>query len=147
MPAPDLIADLAALLVVASITAIVSRALGQPEILGYLVAGLIVGPHVPLPVFADPEHARSLADLGVVLVVFVVGLELRLRRVMAVLPTAGATALFQVAVRIAAGYGLGLAPGRPALAALVLGAALSISSTMVDTRPCSRFAAKIPCRA
>lgn len=134
MPAPDLIADLALLLLTASVTGVLCRALKQPAVLGYLVAGLIVGPYLPLPVFANSEHARSLADLGVVLVMFVVGLDLRLQRVVAVLPTAGATALLQVAVVVGAGFGLGLAVGLTHSGALFLGAALSISSTMVVSK-------------
>lgn len=116
MHAPGFLADLAVVLLVASATAMLSRALGQPTVLGYLVAGLIVGPYLPIPVFADPGRTHALSELGVVLVMFIVGLELRLKRLVAVLPTAGVNTVgegvggygeMEVAVGVDARGGLG----------------------------------------
>ena len=63
-----LIEDLAVVSVVAAITGMLTRRMGQPSILGYLLAGLIVGPNIPIPLFADPHRMKELAEIGVVLV-------------------------------------------------------------------------------
>ncbi|MCA9542975.1 MAG: cation:proton antiporter [Myxococcales bacterium] len=134
MHAPPILFDLAAVLGTAAALALLGRRLGQPPVLGYLLAGLIVGPNLPVPVFADPERTRALAELGVVLVMFVVGLELRLKRLAAVLPTAGATALFEVACLVAAGFAVGRLLGWTTEGALFLGASIAIASTMVVSK-------------
>lgn len=134
MHGSDLIADFAIVLVVASVTGLVFRALRQPTVLGYLFAGLIVGPYIPIPVFADPERTHALSELGVVLVMFVVGLELRIKRLVEVLPTAGATALIEVAALFGAGFGVARALGWDPKAAIFLGASVAISSTMVVSK-------------
>ena len=97
---PSFVSDLAIVLLVASITGILARRLGQPTILAYLLAGLIVGPSIPIPVFADAERTLVLSEFGVVLVMFSVGLELRLKKLMAVLPVAGVTALSEAGVLV-----------------------------------------------
>ena len=60
--------DLAIVTVVAALVGMLMRRLGQPSILGYLLAGLIVGPYIPIPLFADPHRIEELAEVGVVLV-------------------------------------------------------------------------------
>ena len=131
--APTFITDIAMVAGVAAGTGMLARALGQPTILGYLAAGLIVGPSIPIPLFADPERIAALAEFGVVLVMFAVGLEFRVRRLLRVLPTSGFTALVQVAFLAWVGFSLGTAFGWGTTGAAVLGAALAISSTMVVT--------------
>lgn len=134
MHAPGFLADLAVVLLVASATAMLSRALGQPSVLGYLAAGLIVGPYLPIPVFADPGRTHALSELGVVLVMFIVGLELRLKRLVAVLPTAGVSTVVEVATLLGAGYGIGRLLGWTPQAAVFLGASICIASTMVVSK-------------
>ena len=134
MHAPSFVADLAVVLLVASGTAMLFRALGQSSVLGYLVAGLIVGPYIPIPVFADAERTHALSELGVVLVMFVVGLELRVRRLLAVLPTAGVTAIVEVASLMGCGYAIGRAIGWDVTASVFLGASIGISSTMLVSK-------------
>src|SRR5687767_2868723 len=58
----------------------VSRRLHQPVVLGYIVAGLVVGPHVPVPLVADPQIVHTLSELGVILLMFSLGLELSVRK-------------------------------------------------------------------
>lgn len=65
--------DLALVLCVAAVTSVLFRGLHQPVVLGYLLAGLIVGPHVPIPLFADLGRIHTLSELGVILVMFSVG--------------------------------------------------------------------------
>ena len=99
--------DLATVLGVAGLTAVVARAMGQSAIVGYLAAGFIVGPYIPLPVFADPERVRALASFGVVLVMFAVGLEFSFGRLARLLPRAGLPALFQMGSLAFLGSALG----------------------------------------
>jgi len=73
---PQLIVDLAIVRGVAALTTLVCRRLKQPAVLGYLLAGLIVGPHVPVPLVADLANVQTMAELGVILVLFSVGLDL-----------------------------------------------------------------------
>lgn len=134
MHAPTLVADLATVLLVASFTGLVFRKLGQPSVLGYLLAGLIVGPYIPIPIFADPERIHALSEVGVVLVMFVVGLELRLERLARVLPTAGPMTLIEVTALLGTGYGIGHALGWDTKAAIFLGASIAISSTMLVSK-------------
>ena len=88
------LADLALVLCVAAVTTVVFRRLRQPVVLGYLLAGVIVGPHTdtPLFLFADQANLEVLSELGVILVMFAIGLEFSLRRLVAVLPRAGPVA-------------------------------------------------------
>ena len=71
---------LAITLCVAAVTTIVCQRLRQPVVLGYMLAGLIVGPHVPLPLVADRNVVHTLSELGVILLMFSLGLEFRLRK-------------------------------------------------------------------
>lgn len=134
------LADLALVLCIAAPTALLFRALRQPPILGYLLAGLVVGPHTPIPLFAVPEQVEALSEFGVVLVMFSVGLEFTLGRFIKVLPTSGLMAVVQISTLAWAGYGLGSLFGWGPVPSLFLAASLAISSTMVvakvfDDRP------------
>ncbi|PRQ03063.1 Inner membrane protein YbaL [Enhygromyxa salina] len=126
-----LIIDLALVTGVAAVTAMIARRLGQPSILGYLLAGLIVGPYIPIPLFADPERMAALAEVGVVLVMFAVGLEFRIRRLAEILPVSGLTAIVQIGALAWAGHTVGSVLGWSSAASISLGATLAISSTMV----------------
>ncbi len=131
---PTFVADLATVLLVASFTGLLFRKLGQPSVLGYLLAGLIVGPYIPIPIFADPERIHALSEVGVVLVMFVVGLELRLERLARVLPTAGPMTLVEVTALLGTGFGIGRLFGWDTKAAVFLGASIAISSTMLVSK-------------
>lgn len=126
-----LLGDLGIVLVVAAITGIIARRLGQPSVLGYLLAGLIVGPYIPVPLFADPHRMEELAEVGVVLVLLAVGLEFRVRRLLEILPVSGITAVIQMSVLAWAGYTAGNLLGWSTEASVALAACLAISSTMV----------------
>lgn len=133
-PHASLVTDLALVLGVAALTGPVLRWLRQPPILGYLFAGLIVGPYLPLPLFANEARIREISELGVVLVMFAVGLEFSLRRVAEVLPLAGLVAVIQIGGMFWAGHLVGTALGLSSVGAVFLGASVSISSTMVVTK-------------
>ena len=126
--------DLGLVLVVASLASILFRLLRLPTLLGYLVTGLAVGPYIPIPIFADLARIEALAEFGVVLVMFSVGLEFSLKRLATVLPKAGAGAVIQMSGLALGGFGFGRLVGFSSVESVFLGAALSVSSTMVVAR-------------
>lgn len=128
------VADLAVVLGVAAITGFLFSRFKQPSILGYLLAGLIVGPYIPIPFFADPARVRALSEFGVVLVMFSVGLEFRLTKFLTVLPVSGATGVLEIAALFVAGYYLALGLGWYEVRALFLGACICVSSTMAVSK-------------
>ena len=132
--ASPLVADFAVVLGVATVTGALARRLKQPPVLGYLLAGLIVGPYIPIPLFADVERVREMSELGVVLVMFTVGLEFSLSRAAQVLPTAGLAAAVQISGLFWAGNLVGVALGLSTPGQVVMGAGLCVSSTMVVTK-------------
>lgn len=131
---PSFVQDLAVVLGVAGVTAGLARRLGQSPIVGYLAAGFLVGPHIPVPLFADQARVQGLAEFGVVLVMFAVGLEFRFARLLALLPRAGLTASVQIGALGLLGVLVGERLGFDGLEQVFLGAGLAISSTMVVTR-------------
>jgi len=119
---------------VAAIAGLVFRLLRQPSILGYLFTGLIVGPNLPFPLFADLERVHALSEFGVVLVMFAVGLEFRMRKFIAVLPVAGVTALVEMGALATVGYFVGRLLGWTEIVSIFLGACICISSTMAVSK-------------
>lgn len=93
--AHELLRSLTIVFAAAALTAVVFQRLRQPVVLGYIVAGLIVGPHVPIPLVADRGIVRALSELGVILLMFSLGLEFSLSKLSRVGPTAGFTAVVQ----------------------------------------------------
>src|SRR5690606_5957805 len=100
---------------------------------GYLLAGVLVGPFTPGFV-ADMALANELAELGVMLLMFGVGLHFSLRDLLSVKNIAVPGAMIQIAVATALGLGLALSLGWSVAAGLVFGLALSVASTVVLLR-------------
>ena len=128
---PRLILDLAAVLGVAAVITLLFRRLRQPAVLGYMLAGLIVGPHVPIPLVADPENVQTLAELGVVLLMFSVGLEFDFRKLLDKGPVAMVQGAFQLGCGTWLGFLAGRALGWGVTTSAFMGASLAISSTMI----------------
>jgi monovalent cation:H+ antiporter-2, CPA2 family len=126
--------DLALVLSVAAVVTILFRLLRQPIVLGYLLAGVILGPNIPIPLFADQDRIRTLAELGVILVMFSIGLEFSIRRLLAILPTSGLTGAIQLSGMFWLGYGVGQIFGWSGEESLFAGAMVAISSTMIVAR-------------
>src|SRR5512145_2050761 len=103
----DFLQALTIVLCTAGVTTVVFQRLRQPVVLGYILAGLIVGPHVPVPVVADEGIVRTLSELGVILLMFSLGLEFSLGKLARVGPVAGFTAVFQCGVMAWLGFLLG----------------------------------------
>jgi CPA2 family monovalent cation:H+ antiporter-2 len=102
-------------------------------LVGYLLAGVLVGPHTPGFV-ADQELANELAEIGVILLMFGVGLHFSLEDLWSVRAIAIPGAIAQMAVATVLGLGLAHYLGWPAGAGLVFGLALSVASTVVLLR-------------
>src|SRR6266571_267052 len=129
--AHEFLKSLTIVLGVAAVTTVVFQRLRQPVVLGYIIAGLIVGPHVPIPLVADPVVVQTLSELGVILLLFSLGLEFSLRRLAEVGPTAGLTALLETSFMIWLGFTIGRLLGWTGLESLFAGAVIAISSTTI----------------
>jgi CPA2 family monovalent cation:H+ antiporter-2 len=124
------ILDLGVAIGMALLFGVVAVRLRQPAILGYLIAGIFIGPFTPGFV-GDAEAISELADLGVVLLLFALGIEFTLRELRIVARVAVPGALLQIAIISAVGAALAIVLGIDVKPALVIGACLSISSTLV----------------
>jgi monovalent cation:H+ antiporter-2, CPA2 family len=123
--------DLAMVLCVAAVTTIIFQKIRQPVVVGYLIAGMIVGPNLPIPLLADSERIHTLSELGVILLMFALGLEFSIRKLIRLGPTSGFITAVQVGVMIWLGYVCGRAMGWTRLESIFTGAILSISSTTI----------------
>ena len=124
--------DLAVVMVVAGLVTILFHRLRQPLVLGYIVAGVIVGPHtLPFPLIKDEQSIHTLAELGVVFLMFSLGLDFSLRKLRKVGATAVIAAALQILLMIGAGYEIGRGFGWNSMDCIFLGAMLSISSTTI----------------
>src|SRR4029434_4744258 len=124
--------DLAIVMSVAALATILFRQLKQPVVLGYILAGLIIGPHTPpFSLIADEHAIETLAELGIIFLMFSLGLEFSLRKLKQVGATAFIGATLAILVMLCAGYSLGQAFGWSSIDSIFLGAILSISSTTI----------------
>jgi monovalent cation:H+ antiporter-2, CPA2 family len=103
--------DLALVLCVGAVSTVVFQALRQPIVVGYLVAGVIVGPYLPIPLFANYDRIHMLSELGVILLMFALGLEFSIRKLIRLGPTSGFIMLIQVGLMLWLGYMCGQALG------------------------------------
>jgi monovalent cation:H+ antiporter-2, CPA2 family len=125
-----LISTIVAGLVLAFILGAVAHRLKLPPLVGYLVAGILVGPSTP-GFIADQRLASQLAEIGVVLLMFGVGLHFSLGDLLKVRAIAIPGAIAQMGVATLLGCGLGVAVGWSVAGSLVFGLALSVASTVV----------------
>ena len=131
----EFIHDLAIIMLTAGVVTVVFHLLRQPVVLGYIVAGVLIGPHTPpYSLVTDEETIRTLAELGVVFLLFSLGLEFALRHLRQVGATALVAAIAGIVTMLWLGYEIGLAFDWRAMDALFLGAMLSISSTTITIK-------------
>lgn len=123
--------ELVIVLGTAAVATLLFGLLRLPAVLGYIVAGLVIGPHVSVPLVADAHLVHTLSELGVILLMFALGLELRLSTLARVGVGAGLTAVFEVGLVLTAGALVAGALGFGAGEAVFAGACLAISSTML----------------
>lgn len=132
MESASFLQDMAVVLLAAGSAALVFHRLRQPRALGYILAGLLLGPHAPpFSLIADETTIRTLADLGVIFLMFSVGLEFNLRRLRKVGATATVTAFLDVSCMVCLGFALGRAMGWSTVESLFLGGILCDSSTTI----------------
>lgn len=124
--------DLAVVMIVAGIVTIIFHRLKQPVVLGYIIAGVIIGPHTPpFPLIHDRETIDTLAELGVILLMFSLGLEFSLRKLKQVGAPAFIAALLEILLLFGVGHEIGRLFGWSQMDCIFLGAMLSMSSTTV----------------
>ena len=127
----DLLQNLAIVLGVAAVISLLFQKLKQPVVLGYLLAGMIIGPHVPIPLVANSDTVHTLSEIGVIFLMFSLGLDFRIRRLLKSLPTAGVICAIECTLMLWFGYTVGRAFGWPPLESVYAGAIVAISSTTI----------------
>ncbi|WP_031461425.1 cation:proton antiporter domain-containing protein [Chloroflexus sp. MS-G] len=129
----SLLANLAIALVVAFVGGLLARQIGLPTIVGYLLAGMAIGPFTPGFV-GDVEDIRQLAEIGVIFLMFGVGLHFSLKDLWDVRQVALPGAMLQMAIATGLGFALSQLWGWAPLSGLMLGLSISIASTVVLLR-------------
>lgn len=129
---PTIITDLAMILLVAGVTTILFKKINQPLVLGYIIAGFITGPNfVFFPTIADKVNVQAWSEIGVIFLLFALGLEFSFYK----LKKVGSTAFVSTAVIIVSmlfvGYGVGQLLGWSHMDSIFLGGMLSMSSTAI----------------
>lgn len=122
---------LAVVLCVAAVTTVLFQRLKQPVVLGYLLAGMVVGPYIPIPIHAESHTVEALAELGVILLMFSLGIEFSLTKLLRIGTTAGFVAIVQCSLMLWLGYVIGQAFGWSHLESIFAGAVVAISSTTI----------------
>jgi CPA2 family monovalent cation:H+ antiporter-2 len=128
----DFIGDLALILITAGIATILFKWLKQPVVLGYIVAGFIAGPHIPwLPTVADMGNVETWAEIGIIFLLFALGLEFSFKKLMEVGGTASLATIINMGSMIVIGYIVGQLLHWPQMDSIFLGGMLSMSSTTI----------------
>jgi len=129
---PALFSDLALILVTAGVTTVIFKWLKQPVVLGYIIAGFLIGPNFEwFPVIKDHTSVETWSEIGMVFMLFGIGLEFSFKKLKKVGGTVGVTALTELVTMCVVGFLLGKALGWSQMDCIFLGAMLSISSTTI----------------
>lgn len=129
---PVLIADLGLILAAAGITTLLFKKIRQPLVLGYILAGLFVGPHIKIiPTVSDTESITIWGEIGVIFLLFSLGLEFSFKKLVKVGGSASITAIVKVLFIIFFGFLLGKSLGWNTMDSIFLGGIISVSSTMI----------------
>ena len=132
---PPLIEDLALILCAAGVFTLLFKRLKQPQVLGYLIAGFLTGPHFRLfPTVTDTHSIETWAEIGVIFLMFSLGLEFSFKKLAKVGGSAGITAIVEVLGMLLLGYLAGKGMGWSSMDSVFLGGILSISSTTIIIR-------------
>ena len=132
---PPLISDLALILIVSAAVTLLFRKIKQPLVLGYVIAGFLVGPHFSFtPSVVDMNNVETLAEIGVIFLLFSLGLEFSFKKLMRVGGSASITALVEILFISVAGYFTGHLLGWSTMDCLFLGGMLASSSTTIILR-------------
>jgi CPA2 family monovalent cation:H+ antiporter-2 len=132
---PQLIVDLSLILTIAGVITLIFKKLKQPIVLGYILAGLLVGPNFKLfPTITDIKTIEIWAEIGVIFLLFNLGLEFSFKKLVKVGNTAAITGLFEVSLMLVAGFTTGQLLGWSKIDSLFLGGIIAISSTTIIFR-------------
>jgi CPA2 family monovalent cation:H+ antiporter-2 len=119
-------------MLIAGVITVLFHRLKQPVVLGYILAGVIIGPHTPpFPLITEEATINMLADLGMIFLMFSLGLDFSLRKLRQVGMTALVASVSEIVLMIWIGYEIGRFFGWDSMDALFLGAMLAISSTTI----------------
>lgn len=130
-----LISDLGLILMTAGVAVLIFKKIKQPLVLGYLIAGFLAGPHFTLfPTVQEIENVEVWAEIGVIILLFSLGLEFSFKKLMKVGGSASITATVQIVTMIFIGFITGKLLGWSFMDSIFLGAILSMSSTTIILR-------------
>ena len=129
---PELVKDLALILIVASIVTLIFKKLRQPLVLGYIVAGFIVSPHMPLTMSViDKENIHTWADIGVMFLLFSLGLDFSIKKILKMGVSPFISAIIIVFSMMMLGMGVGHAFSWSKMDCIFLGGMMAMSSTTI----------------
>ena len=135
MHGPDLLTSIGLSIAVAAALAFIAHRLKQPLLLAYLLAGVVIGPRIGFGLISDEGDIQTVAEIGLILLLFMIGLELDLRKLVSAGRPVIVTGLLQVPLCVVLGLGFFAAIGFPLVAgdfrALYLAVCLALSSTMI----------------
>lgn len=132
---PFLITDLALILGAALVATLIFKKLRQPLVLGYIIAGLLVGPEINfIPTVVDQASIKIWAQIGVIFLLFSLGLEFSFKKLMRVGGTASVTALVEIVAVVLGGFLVGRWLGWSTIDSIFLGGMLASSSTTIIIR-------------
>lgn len=132
---PKLIADLALILGAGAIVTLLFRRIKQPLVLGYIIAGFLVSPHVSIvPTIVDSENVKTLAEIGVIFLLFSLGLEFSFKKLLRVGGAASITAIVEIVAILILGYYVGRWMNWSVMDSMFLGGLLASSSTTIIIR-------------
>lgn len=131
----QVIQDFAIIMMIASVMALISYKLKQPLVIGYIAAGMIIGPYTPpFALILQPEVLQLLAEIGIVLLLFVVGLEYPIAKLRSIGRKALLIAMSEAFGTFTLGYVVGQAMGLQLFDSLFLALAISVTSTVIVMR-------------
>lgn len=128
----NFIHDMAVIMLVAGVVTVIFNRLKQPVVLGYIVAGIIIGPYTPpFGLIEDQRTVHILSELGVIFLLFNLGLEFSIKKLVKVGATAFVAATAEIVLMIWLGYEIGTYFGWKKMDAIFLGAMIAVSSTTI----------------
>ncbi len=132
---PTLITELALILGAAGVTTLLFRRLRQPVVLGYVIAGFLVGPHFKFfPTISEIENIKIWAEIGVIFLLFALGLEFSFKKLAKIGASAAITGTWEISIMMLTGYATGRCMGWSNIDSIFLGGIIAISSTTIIFR-------------